>query len=78
VFGVVMVTHCGVLASATGALWSATGPRPLLMTMQRGALTSPTVIRAFGVVTSRQYAGALCALTGALCSPTTTSTVGAL
>jgi hypothetical protein len=73
--GVTMPTHCGVLAAATGALWSATGAA--LITMHWGALASPTVIRPFGVVKSKQYAGALYAATGALCSATT-STDGAL
>jgi hypothetical protein len=66
--GVTMPTHCGALAAATGALWSATGAA--LITMHCGALASPTVIRPFGVVKSKQYAGALYSAT--------TSTDGAL
>ena len=50
--GVSMLTHCGALASATGALWSATAA--VLITMHWGALASPTVIREFGVVKSMQ------------------------
>ncbi len=73
--GVTMPTHCGALAAATGALWSATGAA--LITMHWGALASPTVIGPFGVLNSKQYAGALYAATGALCSATT-STDGAL
>ena len=66
-----MPTHCGALAAATGALWSATGT--VLITMHWGALASPTVIRPFGVLKSKQYAGALYAATGALCSATTST-----
>jgi hypothetical protein len=73
--GLTMPTHCGALAAATGALWPATDAA--LITMHWGALASPTVIRPFGVVKSKQYAGALYAATGAL-SSATTSTDGAL
>ena len=52
-----MPTHCGALAAATGALWSATDAA--LITMHWGALASPTVIRPFGVAKSKQYAGGL-------------------
>ena len=73
--GLTTPTHCGALAAATGALWPATDAA--LITMHWGALASPTVIRPFGVVKSKQYAGALYAATGAL-SSATTSTDGAL
>ena len=69
--GVTMPTHCGALAAATGALWSATGAA--LITMHWGALASPTVIRPFGVLKSKQYAGALYAATGALYAATTST-----
>jgi len=55
--GVTMPTHCGALAAATGALWSATGTASVVT--HWGALVAPTVIRPFGVVKSMQYAGAL-------------------
>jgi hypothetical protein len=61
--GVTMPTHCGALAAATGALWSATGTGTVLITRHWGALASPTVIRPFGVAKSKQYAGGLYAAT---------------
>jgi hypothetical protein len=74
--GVTTPTHCGTLAAATGALWSATGTESILM--QCGALASPTVIRPVGVVNSMQYAGALCAATTGALRSATVATDGAL